>query len=86
MSQEFIIILTVIIAFTTVAVVNAIFGKRRRDFAEQDRDRGLAKLFEARAEVLHAEAVELHAAITTRLHSHQQQRRDDVCDEVREES
>lgn len=74
--EAFTIALALIGAITIVMVFNAIFRKtdQVRDFAEQDRDSGLAKLLEARAEVLHMDVRERAQVL-----------RKQACDDVREQ-
>lgn len=77
--ETFVIILAIIIGVTIVSTISQIFRPPTRDFAAQDRDRGLAKLLEARAEVLRTEARERRQA----LEETQRQRRDAACEEAR---
>lgn len=58
------IILTAIICGTvTFVVLTMATTGRYRDYAAQDRDRGLAKLYEARAEQVRVEALHRRAAL-----------------------
>ncbi len=88
--EAFIITLAIIIAITIVLVFNSIFSKPERDYAARDRDRGLAKLYEARAEVLHTESLERQ-----RTESLERQRvmnekialrREQICADVRDDA
>lgn len=78
--EIFFLILAIIIAITICAVFNSIFGKSDRDYALQCRDRGMAKLYEARAELLHTESLERRRVLTDLAN----RRRDQVCDDVRD--
>ncbi len=82
MTPEAFIIIAIIISVTVILVINTIFGPRHRDFAEQDRDRGLAKLFEARAEVMHVESLKRYRVLNDQVAL----RRDAACDDARRRS
>lgn len=81
-----------IICFTVVLLVVMLAPgiSRGRDAAAYDRDRALAKLFEARADLMHVESMERRDAIRrrdavdTRLKEvRNKRRRDKVAEEVR---
>ena len=78
--ETFIIILAIIITIAVISVFGQIFSKPERDYAARDRDRGLAKLYEARADVLHVESLE-RKQVLARLAD---ERRERVCKDVRD--
>ena len=79
MTPDAFIIITIIISVTVILVISTMFGPRHRDSAEQDRDRGLAKLFEARAEILHTESLERQQV----MYIETARRRDAACADAR---
>lgn len=80
MNEAYLIGLTILIAYAVVLTFHAIFNKPRRDYAAQDRDRSLAKLFEARAEVLKIEVRERRSVLADQVAL----RREQVCADVRD--
>ena len=78
--ETLIIILVITGCITAVLVVNTIFQPHSRDYAARDRDRGLAKLFTARAEIVHVESLERRRVLDDQAAL----RREQVCDDVRD--
>ena len=79
--ETFILILAIIGCVTVVSVISKIFSPPPgRDFAARDRDRGLAKLYEARAEVLAVEARTRRRALADQ----DALKRDQICEEIRD--
>ncbi len=77
--ETFVIILVIIGCVTVVSVISQIFNKPGRDYAARDRDHGLAKLYEARAELLHTESIERRRVLSDLA----TKRRQEACSEVR---
>ncbi len=76
----------------TVAFLVIMLSGGHRDFAAQDRDRGLARLYEARADLMHVEELERRAVLRRqdeeerRIREARERRRHEaVCDEVRQD-
>ncbi len=82
--ETFIIILVIIGCVTVVSVVSKIFSRPERDIPARDRDRGLAKLFEARAQLMHTESLERRHALSIQANEERQRRREQVCADVRD--
>lgn len=85
-------IVFLITAFGSFILVHLIMG-HPRDYAAQDRDQGLAHLYEARADLMRAESLRLRAVLTDKQRAKLAQKqeattrhREQVADEVRNEN
>ena len=87
------IILVGIICFTAVLIIMLVAPGiwPGRDSAARDRDRGLARLYEARADLMHVEEMERRDAIRRRdavearlVEARRTRQRDALCEEVRQ--
>lgn len=87
------IILTTIICGTVVLLALMLGPIIGRDISARDRDRGLAKLYEARASLMFIEELERRAALRIRdaeeqrlREARERRRRERLCAEVRDEA